>query len=1647
MSSFLSSLKSLAVGAANVAKYQKENYEEENEPNANIMHLCELTAQPGESGYIQWLDAMKKCARLPGGIPAEFRKQLWLTLAERYLEQRGVDWQKAEMMCFNEKTSQDDKDLSTQIVKDLHRTGCSLFCGATGRDNQAVLRKVLLGFARWNPSVGYCQGLNVLAALILQVTDRAEGLALKIMIYLIDKVLPEGYYADNLRGLSIDMAVFCDLMRMKLPKLSHHLEALLNDNKDKTTGSNYEPPLTNVFTMQWFLTLFCHCLPQKTVFGIWDLIYLEGSDILLKTALAIWEEISDRVMTVTSADEFYSIMGVLTREMLELTDTNNLITTIVNMGPLYGITDLREKHRYNITSWARPLSDSDETDIEEDNRLEIKTPIFGISQRSTKDRILRQINPIHDKEKLALDIYTLKQQYAKLRERQRQAHIILSAAVSRPSVVATSTSQAMNHLLIGKGALVNEKSRHLGSLSSAISSKVHARNVSLNWKHQKNSKEIVNDESLTSEPTNENETSVQIESPSSKYLQTIHSKYSRNDSVDSVDSDSGSGSTELCDDPDSLSDSDDRTSMSDCYFLSNDISSLESSQTNSGKQISVDQPAVSQHLFDDNDLVSSLTKITSQIGKLSKESFDDIKIKMSSVDDKDYPNEFQSPIQTKIFKKSINQISSSFIDDSAVKKLNENNYMLKSKEKINGINKDNLKLKENDFSISKYSPSQFNTVNFTSVNNSNMDHSKSTKYDNQNTLINNSNDEKLSNNDLNSNYRQKLLIKVDLSETKKNQTPDNLLKSLEPVYEHDWRFCINKEKETVSPLMYRPRCYIPMTVNTLQTESFSSNEIDNIFHIDQSPNIAKAVSPFYSILNPSFEMMPKKINSSSPDTQLTTNSVESRFDKENDSENFSKLSTDFKLRSNLISEFIQLEDNSEIPPNSIGEIDDEKNYKLKYFMNNKSSSADKQFEKSDLSVLNVASDNFIDSFGICQNVIGPKDRDSGKCLERSWTSLDRQFDNQMFSKQLEEVTTIQKCSSDILDDWRHLEACESDGHRIRKNEHDWTDLKSLEARRKDTFSDSASGFSQLKLDHSRNDLTFELRKTYKIRPKIYIDENSDSILNNYSKSFGNMEAANNEEPKLGVWTKVQPRRQGENRKNSDRALKIIQENSVILHKILTGQARKSIPDLEDISEEITISPINEEISKIFSPLLEKMGFNEHEISKELSRIDFDNFDQMKLTAGSEFDSKINDELTKRSLINDNGIVDVVDLDNMLSDDVSAMREARIDKQINDELSKLSPNYDINTTKFNIDLLTSITSPNLNTNEFDVSDLSSISSNIFTLDTSNGFNEIVDKDYKLIQDSTILLRKYKSIHTDKQYNNVTIEEYDYPYLSAESNLDIHNELEKLSIMSSKILSSHQHSESQTSNMPHISTKIYSPQTDLELDSLMPFQCAIDSQPFIRSPTYKINGKKCEHGMNRPILSKETLEFRVRYGFEDKTSGSELGSRSNYPDGIRYDNPFSSSFKKYISDNTEIMDQKISEIETRDHQLYNSIHLDDTTSPNCKFPKHDSIDFINSSLTSASSSTSPNETDERMKVTYKNVCDQSEYSKPFEKSSTTPRKVLSDDFSNNVNCTTMDNLKNNFSPFPKRSTTRKPNKLGLKLGLYTPSSPNVNESKKA
>lgn len=60
------------------------------------------------------------------------------------------------------------------------------------------------------------------------------------MIYMIEGILPECYFTNNLRGLSVDMVVFRDLLKMRLPRLSQHLENLQNNSREGTSGKKWQ---------------------------------------------------------------------------------------------------------------------------------------------------------------------------------------------------------------------------------------------------------------------------------------------------------------------------------------------------------------------------------------------------------------------------------------------------------------------------------------------------------------------------------------------------------------------------------------------------------------------------------------------------------------------------------------------------------------------------------------------------------------------------------------------------------------------------------------------------------------------------------------------------------------------------------------------------------------------------------------------------------------------------------------------------------------------------------------------------------------------------------------------------------------------------------------------------------------------------------------------------------------------------------------------------------------------------------------------------------------------------------------------------------------------------------------------------------------
>ncbi|KAM9705782.1 TBC1 domain family member 30 isoform 2-T2 [Menidia menidia] len=469
-----------------------------------------FTIEPslGKNGFQQWYDALKAVARLPTGIPKEWRKRVWLTLADQYLHSISIDWEKTLRFAFNERSNPDDDSLGIQIVKDLHRTGCSSYCGQEGEQDRVVLKRVLLAYARWNKAVGYCQGFNVLAALILEVTEGNESDALKVMIYLIDKVLPDSYFANNLRALSVDMAVFRDLLRIKLPRLSQHLHHL-QKAANREAGGSYEPPLTNVFTMQWFLTMFATCLPGPNVLKIWDSVFFEGSEMLFRVALAIWERLGERIEYCQTADDFYSTMGFLTQEMLEnnLLDPTQLMQEVYSMAvfPFPQLAELREKYTYNITPFPTSVKSNgsgglgswesdDDADMDDEDSvvtaLGCLGPLGGLLapelqryQKHLKDQRADQGNMAelspgavgtgtggggvakaeHQAainsmmmERMSTDIYALKKQYTRIKRRQQQQAMQLYIRTDKCPATRVLASQlnpsssVINHLLLGR---------------------------------------------------------------------------------------------------------------------------------------------------------------------------------------------------------------------------------------------------------------------------------------------------------------------------------------------------------------------------------------------------------------------------------------------------------------------------------------------------------------------------------------------------------------------------------------------------------------------------------------------------------------------------------------------------------------------------------------------------------------------------------------------------------------------------------------------------------------------------------------------------------------------------------------------------------------------------------------------------------------------------------------------------------------------------------------------------------------------------------------------------------------------------------------------------------------------------------------------
>lgn len=224
------------------------------------------------------------------GIPSVLRPKLWLSASGAAKKRSTVPHS------YYQDLIQAVEGMVTpatlQIDQDLART-FPTHPWLDTEEGHASLRRVLVAYSFRDSRVGYCQGLNYVAALLLLVMKNEED-AFWMLAVLLENVLFNDCYADNLSGCHVEQRVFKDFLAKMCPSIATHLE---NINFD-----------VSIVATEWFLCLFAKSLPSETAMRIWDILFNEGANVLFRVALAIFKINEDQLLAANHVGDIIRIL-------------------------------------------------------------------------------------------------------------------------------------------------------------------------------------------------------------------------------------------------------------------------------------------------------------------------------------------------------------------------------------------------------------------------------------------------------------------------------------------------------------------------------------------------------------------------------------------------------------------------------------------------------------------------------------------------------------------------------------------------------------------------------------------------------------------------------------------------------------------------------------------------------------------------------------------------------------------------------------------------------------------------------------------------------------------------------------------------------------------------------------------------------------------------------------------------------------------------------------------------------------------------------------------------------------------------------------------------------------------------------------------
>ncbi|KAI8971097.1 rab-GTPase-TBC domain-containing protein [Pilobolus umbonatus] len=283
------------------------------------------------------------------GVPSSLRGLLWqLFSIGRY----NSDWMEEEYKRLLNQHSPHEK----LIRKDLSRTfpNVDYFRNIKG-EGQEMLFNVIKAYSIYDDYVGYCQGLHfIVGCLLLHMPDEE---AFCVLLCLMKDFGLRGHYTPHMETLHQRLYQMDKLLSIHLPEIYRHL------NKHDIRASMY--------ASQWFITLFAYRYPLEFVFRVFDMIFIEGSTILLNIALAIMRKNEPIILSL----DFESLIKFLTNNIFDMyegdasTFVKEVYQVVISPQTLLKLTKQYSKEASEKSKMQSMEEDTRRINLELQNRL------------------------------------------------------------------------------------------------------------------------------------------------------------------------------------------------------------------------------------------------------------------------------------------------------------------------------------------------------------------------------------------------------------------------------------------------------------------------------------------------------------------------------------------------------------------------------------------------------------------------------------------------------------------------------------------------------------------------------------------------------------------------------------------------------------------------------------------------------------------------------------------------------------------------------------------------------------------------------------------------------------------------------------------------------------------------------------------------------------------------------------------------------------------------------------------------------------------------------------------------------------------------------------------------------------------------------